>query len=115
MNVGIKNNAGNVRIKVPEDYAVKLTASGSLSSHNLEKYGLELEEGVAVSPDWDSNSRGVEIMLRQNVAHFQLDWKRRGGSSVGDEDEVDEVPMVSDDLEERGLAARIIGESQQSG
>jgi len=99
VKVNVKNNAGNVRIRVPEGHALKIASSGSLSSSNLEKYGLELVDGVAVSPDWNSNSRGVEIMLRQNVAHFQLDWKRRSGVSVGDEDEPEEVPMISDDLE----------------
>lgn len=98
VKVSIKNNAGNVRIRVPQDYALKVAASGSLSSSNLEKFGLELVDGVATSPDWNSNSRGVEITLRQNVAHFQLDWKRRSGASVGD-DEPEDVPMVSDDLD----------------
>jgi hypothetical protein len=81
--VKIENNAGSVRIAVPAQYALRVTSSGSLSSTNLEKYGLELLDGAAQSGDWNDNPRGVEVKLAQNVASFVLDWQRRDGVSVG--------------------------------
>jgi hypothetical protein len=81
--VKIENNAGSLRLAVPAQYAVRFIASGNLSSHNLEKYGMELTDGTAQSGDWHDNPRGVEITLSQNVASFVLEWQRRDGVSVG--------------------------------
>lgn len=75
----INNNAGSVRLGIPATHAVRVTPSGSLSSTNLERCGLEVIDGVAKSSDWDDNPLGVDILLHQNVANFQLDWKRRDG------------------------------------
>lgn len=85
--IGIKNNAGNVELLVPESHAIRLTLAGSLSSHNLEKYGLEVVDGLAASSDWDDNAKGVDIVLKQNVASFALKWKRRGGATIGDDED----------------------------
>lgn len=79
----VENNAGSVRLALPAHYALRVVCSGSLSSHNFEKYGLEPADGSAQSGDWDDNPRGVEVVLNQNVASFQLDWQRRDGVSVG--------------------------------
>jgi hypothetical protein len=84
ISVSISNNAGNVRLKVPGTHALKITPSGTLSTDNLEKHGLELVDGVAVSQDWDSNPKGVTITLSQNVANFKLEWKRRDGVRMAD-------------------------------
>jgi hypothetical protein len=83
VQVRIENNAGSVRLGVPAQYALRVVASGNLSNHNFEKYGLELTDGAAQSGDWHDNPRGVEVTLSQNVASFQLDWQRRDGVSVG--------------------------------
>jgi len=94
VEVEAANNAGNVRLRVPPSHSVRITMSGNLSTHNLERYGLELVEGVAQAADWDENPLRVDILLSQNVASFQLDWKRRDGVSVGDE-----IPTKDDDDE----------------
>ncbi|MCH7472468.1 hypothetical protein IIA79_05900 [bacterium] len=103
VEVDIQNNAGNVMLKVPDSHAVRITPSGSLSAHNLEKYGLEIIDGVAASSDWDSNSKGVDIVLSQHVANFQLAWKRRNGVKLGasksedDEGSKDDEGKVEDE------------------
>jgi hypothetical protein len=71
----LRCNAGELRVKVPEDYAVRVTCIESLSGHNLDRNGLKLEESVAESEDWDTNSRRVQISLEQNVANFNLKWR----------------------------------------
>jgi hypothetical protein len=83
VNLKMENNAGSIRLAVPAQYAIRIKCSGNLSSHNLEKYGMELTDGNAKSGDWDDNPRGIEIDINQNVASFQLDWQRRDGVSVG--------------------------------
>jgi len=97
VEVEVSNNAGNVRLKVPDTHAVRVTPSGSLSSHNLARYGLEPIDGVAQSADWDENPNTVDILLSQNVANFQLDWKRSNGVQVGDEEEAEEPAPDDDD------------------
>lgn len=98
VEMNIDNNAGHVRIGVPGSYSVRIKPSGNLSSNNLEKYGLEVIDGVAVSSDWDDNSQGVDILLSQNVASFQLDWQRRDGVRFED-DELASQDIDSDDDE----------------
>ena len=83
VSLKIDNNAGSVRLVVPAEYALKISSSGNLSSHNLEKYGLEPSGGATQSGDWNDNPRGVEVTLNQNVASFTLEWQRRDGVSVG--------------------------------
>ncbi|MCB1216576.1 hypothetical protein KDL44_04250 [bacterium] len=79
VEMDVRNNAGSITLHIPEDYALRLEATGSLSKLNLEKYGMELHDGVAESSDWDDNPRGVSIHLSQNVAAFLIEWKRRDG------------------------------------
>lgn len=79
VSVNISNNAGSVRLRAPESHAVRVTSTGSLSSTNLEKLGLETVDGAATSQDWDNNRRRVDIILDQNVANFNLIWKRSDG------------------------------------
>jgi len=86
VSVGIQSNAGSVMLRVPETHAVKVTPTGSLSTHNLEKYGLAVVDGVAKSSDYDANENRVDVVLHQNVASFALDWKRRDGVEVGKEE-----------------------------
>jgi hypothetical protein len=71
----LRSNAGDVRVKVPADYAVKVICIENLSANNFERNGLNLEESVAQSEDWDSNPRRVQINLEQNVASFNLKWR----------------------------------------
>ena len=79
VEMDVRNNAGSITLHIPEDYALRLEATGSLSKLNLEKYGLELVDGLAESSDWDDNPRGVSVHLSQNVAAFLIEWKRRDG------------------------------------
>ncbi len=79
VEMDVRNNAGSVTLHIPEDYALRLEATGSLSKLNLEKYGLDLVDGLAESSDWDDNPRGVSVHLSQNVAAFMIEWKRRDG------------------------------------
>ena len=95
----INNNAGNVRLGVPPTHAVRVKPSGSLSSTNLERCGLEVIDGVAKSSDWDDNPLGADILLSQNVANFQLDWKRRDGVRF-EEDFDEEVDNGKDEDDE---------------
>lgn len=91
INVSVSNNAGNVRLKVPGTHAVKVTPTGTLSTDNLEKHGLEIVDGVAASQDWETNPKGVVIALSQNVASFKLDWHRRDGVHMADIDQPDDL------------------------
>lgn len=84
VRVKISNNAGNVRLRVPPAYAVKILPTGSLSSDNLERLGLEAVDGVAASADWEENAKRVEVTLSQNVASFRLDWKPPEGARGAD-------------------------------
>ena len=79
LEMDVRNNAGSITLHVPENFALRIKASGSLSKLNLEKYGMELHDGLAQSSDWDDNPRGVDIHLSQNVAAFLIEWKRRDG------------------------------------
>ncbi|MEZ5338657.1 MAG: hypothetical protein R3F46_10355 [bacterium] len=117
VEMDVRNNAGSITLHIPEDYALRLEATGSLSKLNLEKYGMELRDGVAESSDWDDNPRGVSIHLSQNVAAFLIEWKRRDGidlrangqrseaeadlgvpvPDVDDEDFEDEDEILADD------------------
>ncbi len=85
IEIEVNNNAGSVRLGLPASFAVRVTPSGSLSSTNLERCGLEVIDGVAKSSDWDDNPTGADILLHQNVANFQLDWKRRDGVRFEDD------------------------------
>lgn len=87
VEIDLRNNAGSLRLQVPGTHAVRVTPTGSLSSHNLDKYGLEVVDGAASSNDWEANNKRVDILLSQNVAHFRLDWQRSDGVRVGAEDE----------------------------
>jgi hypothetical protein len=82
INVAIKNNAGNILLRLPETHAVKFVVSGALSSHNLLKYGLEPVDDIMQSSDFAENPNRVEVALNQNVANFVLEWKRRDGVEV---------------------------------
>lgn len=97
VKVRISNNAGNVRLRVPPAYAVKVLPTGSLSSDNLERLGLEEVDGVAASADWEENARRVEIALSQNVASFRLDWKQREGARTGEAWDDEEDAAADDD------------------
>jgi hypothetical protein len=99
VTISVSNNAGNVRLKVPGTHALKITPSGTLSTDNLDKHGLEVVDGVAVSQDWDSNPKGITIALSQNVANFKLDWKRRDGVRMTDLDQQEDL----DELENEDL------------
>lgn len=99
VNVNVSNNAGNVRLKVPGTHAVKVTPSGTLSTDNLEKFGLMAVDGVAASPDWETNPKGVVIALSQNVASFRLEWNRRDGVQMADTENAETLDELdSDDL-----------------
>jgi hypothetical protein len=95
VGVNISNNAGSVQLKVPGSHAVRVTSTGSLSSTNLEKLGLEPVDGAASSLDWDDNPRRVDIILDQNVANFNLIWKRSDGVWI----EGDNIALEPDPIE----------------
>lgn len=72
----VRNNAGDVALKLPAGFALRVVARENLSAANFEKFGLTLEDGVAQSEDWESNPQQVELQLEQNVAHFSLSWRK---------------------------------------
>lgn len=90
VRASIQNNAGSVTLGVPGTFAVKVTPTGSLSSHNLERCGLEIIEGCAVSGDYETNAKRVDIVLNQNVSSFKLEWRRSDGVEVGAEPHLDD-------------------------
>ena len=110
VELDVRNNAGSITVNVPENYALRIEATGSLSKLNLEKYGMELVDGMAESSDWDDNPRGVDIKLSQNVAAFLLNWKRKDGieinpngkrtkaeADISIEDAEDDLDLLEDD------------------
>ncbi len=72
----VRNNAGDVQLKIPAGFALRVIGRENLSANNFEKYGLKLEESGMASEDWEDNPRQVEIQLEQNVAHFSLNWRK---------------------------------------
>ena len=86
VSMSISNNAGSVLLKVPGTHAVRIRSTGSLSTDNLEKLGLETVDGYATSNDWETNPKKFEIELSQNVASFKLAWKRSDGVTIGEDD-----------------------------
>lgn len=82
ISLTVKNNAGNIVLRLPESHAVRFVISGALSSHNLAKHGLELVDDVMQSSDYATNPNQVDVVLNQNVANFMLEWKRRDGVEV---------------------------------
>jgi hypothetical protein len=94
----IDNNAGNVHLKVPADFALKFKIGGNLSSNNLDKFGLSFFDGVAESHDYEKNKKRVTVELTQNVANFSLEWKKvvdvsatvaNNGNAADDDDDDD--------------------------
>jgi len=96
VNLSISNNAGSVLLKLPSLHAVRIRSTGSLSTDNLEKLGLETVDGCATSSDWDENPKRFDIELSQNVANFKLDWKRSDGVTIGDDEADGEKTEVYD-------------------
>lgn len=78
----IGNNAGHVRVRIPGSHALRINVSSTLSGHNFEQLGLKINEGSAQSADWDHNERRVELTLTQNLAAFELIWKRAKGEGL---------------------------------
>lgn len=74
--VRVRNNAGDVQLKLPAEFALRIVGRENLSANNFEKYGLKLEEDGAASEDWDSNPLQIELQLEQNVANFSLGWRK---------------------------------------
>jgi hypothetical protein len=82
LHVNVQNNAGSVRLAVPTSHALRVVGTGSLSSSNLETYGLKPAAGGHQSSDWDTNEKRCEIVLVQNVASFELVWRKQKGDGT---------------------------------
>ena len=82
LHCNIQNNAGSVKLDVPTGHAVRIVATASLSSSNLEGLGLKPVAGGLQSPDWEHNEKRCDIVLVQNVASFELVWKRSKGEGI---------------------------------
>jgi hypothetical protein len=93
LHVNIENNAGSVRLAVPTSHALRVVGNASLSSHNLESFGLKEAGGGQQSSDWDTNEKRCEVVLVQNVASFELVWRKQKVDGVV---EVVESPPAAD-------------------
>jgi len=82
LHANIQNNAGSVRLSVPTSHAVRIVGSASLSSSNLANFGLKDVAGGQQSNDWDTNEKRCEIVLVQNVASFELAWRKQSLDGV---------------------------------
>ena len=82
LHVNVQNNAGSVRLNVPTTHAVRVVGTASLSSSNLDSYGLKQVGGAQQSNDWDTNEKRCEIVLVQNVASFDLVWRKQKSDGV---------------------------------
>jgi hypothetical protein len=80
--VNVSSNAGHVRLRLPGGHALKINVNSTLSGHNFEQLGLKINEGSAQSADWEHNERRVELTLSQNLAAFELIWKRAKGEGL---------------------------------
>jgi hypothetical protein len=77
LHANVQNNAGSVRLSVPTSHAVRIVGTASLSSSNLDNFGLKLVGGAQQSSDWDTNEKRCEVVLVQNVASFELVWRKQ--------------------------------------
>jgi hypothetical protein len=77
LHVNVQNNAGSVRLAVPTSHAIRVVGSASLSSSNVEQFGLKQVNGGSQSSDWDTNEKRCELVLVQNVASFELVWRKQ--------------------------------------
>jgi hypothetical protein len=97
VSLAVDNNAGNLKLIVPDEYAVRIKQDKNMSADNLGRFDLSREDGALVSADWGENERQVELVLSQNVANLSLDWRRpKKKSAVAGEVEEPEVPDVDD-------------------
>ncbi|MDQ3022995.1 MAG: hypothetical protein M3R04_01225 [bacterium] len=77
LQVNIQNNAGSVRLAVPTSHALRIVGSTSLSGSNLDIFGFQTVAGGSQSGDWETNEKRCEIVLVQNVASFELVWRKQ--------------------------------------
>jgi hypothetical protein len=82
LHINVQNNAGSVRLAVPTSHALRVVGSGSLSSSNVDAYGLKQAAGGHQSSDWDTNEKRCELVLVQNVASFELVWRKQKGDGT---------------------------------
>jgi hypothetical protein len=94
LQANVQNNAGSVRLAVPTTHALKVVGSASLSSSNIEQLGLKQVGAAQQSSDWDTNEKRCEIVLVQNVASFELVWRKQKVDGVVEVMQQQEVPVA---------------------
>jgi hypothetical protein len=82
LHVNVQNNAGSVRLSVPPTHALRIVNTASMSSSNIEALGLKPVAGALQSADWDSSDKRCEVILVQNVASFELLWRKQKGEGL---------------------------------
>lgn len=75
VQLDLTNNAGSLSLALDPAFALRVAVSGTLSSANLERFGLTLVDGWLQSADWEGAAQRAEILLAQNVASFALSWR----------------------------------------
>lgn len=75
VQLDLTNNAGSLSLALDPAYALRIALSGTLSSANLERFGLAQVDGWLQSADWEGAAQRAELLLAQNVASFTLSWR----------------------------------------
>ncbi len=73
--VKVTNNAGKVKIRVPEDAGVLAGVMSEMGAHNLDEAGLAVDGAKFATPDFGAASTKFTLDIEQTVGAFKL---RRG-------------------------------------
>lgn len=72
VNLTINNSAGKVKLVVPSDAGLKISAYGQMGTHNLDEVGLIRDGENFVTSDFDNAQAKIAVRLEQTVGLFRL-------------------------------------------
>ena len=71
-NVTVNNNAGKVKIRVPQDAGVKARVLSEMGAHNLDSAGLLIDGEGYTTEGFDASSTKFTLEIEQTVGAFKL-------------------------------------------
>ncbi len=72
VNLTINNSAGKVKLVVPSDAGLKISAYGQMGTHNLDEMELLRDGEDFVTSDFDNAQTKITVRLEQTVGLFRL-------------------------------------------
>lgn len=70
--VRVTNNAGKVKIRLPEDAGVSASVMSEMGAHNLDEAGLQVDGAKFTTPQFDAASTKFTLDIEQTVGAFKL-------------------------------------------